>query len=393
MKKLLFISPNLGSGGGEKSLLTLLTLIDYSEYEVDLLLFNRTGLFLEMLPKQVNVIVPSGEYGVLCSGFKSGMLSWLKRGKLSLMVERMLYAAELRKKLPPLAAGQQAWNHLKKFFPAPEKHYDAAIAYLEGNPLYYCIDCVDADKKILYIHSYYPHLGLDADFDRKYFEQASSVVTVSEVCADAIRETFPGVSSKVKVVYNIVSPRLIRQSVSLGKGFDDGFEGKRLLTVARLCDHKGVDIGLEACSILAEKGFNFRWYVIGRGEQEEMLRRRIAELKLEDRFVLLGEKSNPYEYTGRCDIYVQPSRLEGKSIAIDEAKALALPIVTTAYPTVADQIEDGVTGLVAQIDPASIAASIERLLCSEELCRELSDNLGKVKVGNEEEINNFYSLL
>jgi glycosyltransferase involved in cell wall biosynthesis len=60
---------------------------------------------------------------------------------------------------------------------------------------------------------------------------------------------------------------------------------------------------------------------------------------------MLGEKANPYPYINQCDIYVQTSRYEGKSIAIDEAKCLLKPIVVTNFPTVFDQSVTELTGL------------------------------------------------
>lgn len=119
----------------------------------------------------------------------------------------------------------------------------------------------------------------------------------------------------------------------------------------------------------------------------------IANRSLEDKFILLGEKSNPYPYIKGCDIYVQPSYYEGKSIAIDEAKAFAKPIVCTSFPTVYDQLKDGETAVLAEINAQSIAQKIEVLLNDEALCDTLSENLKKEKIGNEEEIDKFYNLL
>ena len=107
----------------------------------------------------------------------------------------------------------------------------------------------------------------------------------------------------------------------------------------------------------------------------------------------MGEKANPYPYIKNCDIYVQPSYFEGKSIAVDEAKIFAKPIVCTKFPTVYDQLTDGETALLAEINAGSIAEKIETLLNSEELCKSLSENLKKEKAGNEEEIDKFYALL
>ena len=55
-KKLLFVTGNLVAGGAEKSLISLLSSLDYSRVEVDLLLFDRRGLFLPLVPSQVNLL-------------------------------------------------------------------------------------------------------------------------------------------------------------------------------------------------------------------------------------------------------------------------------------------------------------------------------------------------
>ena len=151
-------------------------------------------------------------------------------------------------------------------------------------------------------------------------------------------------------------------------------------------------MAVSAAKILSDKGYDFKWFAIGKGQLEDQIKEQIKSLGLEEKFILLGERANPYPYTKNCDIYVQPSYFEGKSIAIDEAKIFAKPIVCTSFPTVYDQLTDGETALLAEINAESIAEKIEVLLNSDELCRTLSDNLKKEKAGNEEEIDKFYAL-
>ena len=62
---------------------------------------------------------------------------------------------------------------------------------------------------------------------------------------------------------------------------------------------------------------------------------------------------------------MQPSRYEGKSIVLDEAKILCKPIVVTNYTTVVDSITDGVNGRIVQFDPNEIANGILELLNSD----------------------------
>ncbi len=113
-----------------------------------------------------------------------------------------------------------------------------------------------------------------------------------------------------------------------------------MLTIARLSAEKGVDLALETCEALLREGIRVKWFMIGDGPDKAVLTARIRERGLENAFVLLGRTHNPYKYLAHCDVYVQPSRYEGKSIALEEAKLLAKPIVATAFSTVRDQLED-----------------------------------------------------
>ena len=387
-KQLLFIMPDLGSGGAEKALTTLLNLFDYEAYDVDLFLFRRQGLFLPNVPPQVNVTDGGKDYELFDGSASACIKSSIKKLNFSLAANRIKYIAALK-------SGNKTatWGCIKKVLSRTDKHYDVAVAYLEGNSIYYCVDCVDADVKIGYIHNDYNGLGLDKNFDRPYFEKLDYLVSVSEECVNVLKENFPHLKDKIRLMFNIVSPTVLK---SLGNDNAEEYKNtkaKKLLTVGRFSSQKGYDMAVAAADILNRKGYDFRWFAIGKGQLEEQIKEQIKSLGLEEIFILLGEKSNPYPYINNCDIYVQPSYFEGKSIAIDEAKIFAKPIVCTSFPTVYDQLTDGETALLAEINAESIAAKIEMLLKDDSLCKTLSDNLKKEKAGNEEEIDKFYQLL
>lgn len=386
-KQLLFIMPKLGSGGAEKALVTLLNLFDYDKYDVDLMLFRREGLFLPDVPEEVNIIDGGKEYELFDGSAFACIKSSVKKMKFSFALNRIKYANALK-------SGDKSavWNCIKKAVCKPQKHYDVAIAYLEGNSIYYCVDCIDADKKIGYIHNDYNGLGLDKNFDRLFFEKLDYLVTVSDECANVLRKTFPEIKAKVRMLENLVSPTLL-QSLSEKPAAEYKADTKNILTVGRFSPQKGYDLAIAATEILAEKGYDFKWFSIGKGELQNEIEHKIKEKKLEEKFILLGERANPYPYIKNCDIYVQSSYFEGKSIAIDEAKIFAKPIVCTSFPTVYDQLADGETALLAEINAESIAEKIEILLNDESLCKNLSENLKKEKAGNEKEIDKFYQLL
>ena len=118
----------------------------------------------------------------------------------------------------------------------------------------------------------------------------------------------------------------------------------KLLSIGRFTHAKNYDnVPDIARRIVADHGIDdLRWYIIGFGGDEQLIRRNIDRAGMQEHVVLLGKKSNPYPYIKACDLYVQPSRYEGKSVTVREAQILCKPVVVTNYPTAHSQINDGV---------------------------------------------------
>ena len=152
-------------------------------------------------------------------------------------------------------------------------------------------------------------------------------------------------------------------------------------------------MAIEACRLLVDKGIEIAWYVIGEGEERQRLERMIADYGLQRHFILLGLKDNPYPYVKQADIYVQPSRFEGKSIAIDEAKILQKPIVVTSFSTAADQITHERNGLIVEMSAEAVADGIERFVKDDSLRSRCVAALRAEPLGTEHEIEKLYELL
>ena len=125
----------------------------------------------------------------------------------------------------------------------------------------------------------------------------------------------------------------------------------------------------------------------------EALEKQIEEYALRDSFILEGLTDNPYPYMKASDVVVQPSRWEGKSLVLDEAKILGKAIVVTDYTSVSDQIRDGVTGIVTGMEPEQIAQGIERVLSDTGLRRDLEENCRSEKGDWVESLNTFYKMI
>ncbi len=389
-KRILFVLPSLCSGGAEKSLVTLLREMDREKYEIELFLFRREGLFLPLVPKDVRVSDGGEVYRLFDASIGAGVRGLLRMGKPLLALRRVLYGVSLR--LPRALQMRLSWPLLRGALPQ-KGGYDAAVGYLEDTATYYTVDCVQAKRKISFLHTDYDRIRDRAALDAKYYRRVDCLAGVSALCTRRAEETFPFLRGRTVTIENLLSADMIREMAALPPSRP--IEGAPIiLTVGRMAPPKGIDLAVEACANLVQRGFNdLRWYHIGAGELGAQIRAQIASLDMQNHFILLGEQSNPYAFISRCDVYVQPSRFEGKSIAIDEAKCLCKPIVTTDFGTVRDQIHDGIDGIVTQMTGIAIADAVQTLVENPAKARALSDALRAEHAGNPEEIKKLYAIL
>ncbi|WOC33548.1 MULTISPECIES: glycosyltransferase [Caproicibacterium] len=390
-KRILFINYSLHSGGIEKSLVTLLSLFDYSTYDVDLQLFANDGLFLPRVPKQVHLLPPLFPQAYKRNIRQALPLLLKQKQPLTALCRTGVTLAGLRGTMGERLV--KMWKVERHFVRKNTKPYDAAVAFMEGQPIYYCVENVQAKRKIGFIHGDYTAMGLNRAFDEPYLTKLNAVCTVSESCRDALVRTFPALAEKFHVQYNLLSPPFLQKLAEEPLAVSDSYQGLRVLTIARLSQQKGLDLAIPAIRALRRKGLQFRWYIIGIGPEKEALQAQIQEYGLTEDIVFLGEQGNPYPFVKACDVYLQPSRFEGKSIAVDEAMALCKPILLTDFSTAKDQITDGETGLIVPMNPQGIAEGLERLLTDAALRGKLEQTLSEMDSSNVEEIQKLYALL
>ena len=114
---------------------------------------------------------------------------------------------------------------------------------------------------------------------------------------------------------------------------------------------------------------------------------------MENHVVILGKRDNPYPYIKACDIYVQPSRYEGKSVTVREAQMLCKPVVVTNYPTASSQIKNGVDGIIVPMDNDGCAKGLAKVILDKDMQKRLTDYLKTHDYGNESEVEKIYQLL
>lgn len=388
MKKILIVIHDMRIGGAQKSLLSFLQSLaaqgGCAAYDVHVLPLNPRGEFLAQIPEGITVDMPDNTLRWLGQHMSRELL--VKHFSLRGLVGEALWVLRKLLRLFPkgLNLSQRVWHSWRRLIPAHRERFDAAIAYMDGTPGYYVMDKVQADKKVLWLHSDYQKQAYDPAFDEGYYRDCDAIVTVSEECRETIRRAHPAQGGKMHVLENISSYVMVKaRSEEAGAEEFDGTAGAKLLSVGRLHVQKGMDIAIDAARCLKERGFAFRWLIAGEGSERPSLERKIAEYGLENHVFLLGSRSNPYVYMTKCDILIQPSRIEGKSIVLDEAKMLCKPIVVTNYPTVGDSVSHGETGWVVEMTGEAIAEGVLRLWEDAPLREGIVRRLESLPKGNE----------
>ncbi|MBQ5746593.1 MAG: glycosyltransferase, partial [Clostridia bacterium] len=364
-QKILFIGITMNCAGSEKSFLSFVNTLDFSKFDVDLILAKKEGLFLQSIPKEVNVI-EMGHFGEL---FKLSAKNAIPLIWNTYIKKNPLYAFDILPYFIPLVLfkkkrvriATKMWLHLMKKMKPIEKEYDIAVAYWGDRTMFYMIDKVCAKKKITWLHFDYSFPKRDNDIYLPYFEKCDAIINVSTAVDDALKRELPSLSEKCLVIENITNPDLIEKMSKEGDTFSDDFDGTRILTIGRIADQKGYDLAIPALKKIIDEGYKVRWYVLGASDEDygAYIEGLVKESGLEESFIFLGTTPNPYRYLADCDIYAQPSRYEGKPISVEEAKIMKKPILASRYLSAGEQLEEGVLGHLCDISTDGIYSALK----------------------------------
>ena len=392
MKKRLFIAIQyLEIGGAERSLIGLLNAIDYTRYEVDLFVYDHRGEFMPLIPKAVRLLPEIKEYAAINRPIKD----IVKEGQISIAIARIFakiqYTIYHKIHRPKEGSGifQYVADCVTPFLPSLKKYgtYDLAISFLTPHNI--VRDKVKAQQKIAWIHTDYSTISVHAEKELPVWKSFDRIMAVSEGVRKTFLQTFPTLADKVEVMENILSPAFVQEQADMQEVTDEmpTIEGElRFCSVGRYTSAKNFDNVPFICRMLVEKGLKFKWYIIGYGGDEALIKRNIQQAGMEQVCILLGKKSNPYPYMKACDIYIQPSRFEGKAVTVREAQILGKPVVITRFATSSAQLTEQVDGIIVPMDNEGAAEGIYAFAQNPTLQQQIIAYLQSHDYGNESEI-------
>lgn len=392
---ILIFSQAMELGGVERSLLGSLDSIDYDRYDVDLFLMRHNGELMSYLNPKAKLLPEIPQYASLAVP----MASLIKSGQFGVLCGRLQgkFAAQRFDKQhlndkPSVAALTYSHKYTLRSMPQiSDKTYDLAISFL--TPHYFARERVKAKKYAAWIHTDYTALSFDRDTELAMWGKYDAICSVSEQASKSFQTAFPELAGKVQTIENVLPRELICRQAEESQTDMPSDGSIVLLSVGRFCDAKNFDNVPDICRHIVADDLDVKWYLIGYGGDELLIRQKIAEAGMEKRVIILGKKENPYPYMRTCNLYVQPSRYEGKAVTVREAQLLGKPVVITDYATSDSQLEDGVDGVIVPMDNAGCAAGIAALLRDPARMQQLSENCAKRDYTNSAEAEKIYALM
>ena len=305
MQRIIFGITGLTLGGAERVLVDIANELS-SKYDITIFTLYGKGEFEKELLENVKLI------NMLDKSFNE--LTRIEKIKISLKLI-------LNKK-----------SIYKKYI---DNGYDTEVAFLEG-PITRLFSVKNKKvNKIAWVHNDIGQVfgatfkaKIKQKLDKNCYSQYNTIVFVSNDNKEQFEDVYNLNINKMVIPNYISSKRVLEKAEA---NFENIFKEDEInfLTVARLTKQKAIDRLIKVHSKLIDDGYNHKFYCIGDGPEKDNLKDLINKYNVQDSFILLGKKDNPYPYIKNCDIFTLLSNYEGFPMTILESKILNKPILIT----------------------------------------------------------------
>ncbi|OGP76982.1 MAG: hypothetical protein A2W09_06125 [Deltaproteobacteria bacterium RBG_16_50_11] len=339
MKKIFFVIPTMGGGGAERVFLNILKNIDRQKFHPTLVLFEKKGEYLDLVPDDIPIF-----------SLKGIDVKWKIFGTVFM---------RLAKKLAKLMV---------------EERPDIILSFMwYTNFIALVSRWISGIRVPIAISERYSlsksNEGLIEEYIRRviikyFYKYADLIIVNSEEMKSQLNNMYNIPQRKILVIYNPVD---IDSIMTLSKENDDeevNNEIPIIIGMGRLTPQKGFSYLIKAIYILDTHSIRCKLCILGDGQEKENLKKLTLELGIQDRVEFLGFKKNPYKYISCSNIFVLSSLYEGFPNAVLEAMILGIPVISTRCPTGPEEIiVDGVNGvLVNPGNEKELADAIRDLL-------------------------------
>lgn len=369
-KKILFVVDNLKLGGVTKVLTNLLKRLDYSKYDVDLLVLHFYNDMNIEIPENVNILS-----GSKClASVDENISKLIKEMNIFKIIKKVLFSFEIKSGLIKNKINKDRKINLSE-------KYDVEIAFGDGFPYFY-VAYGNSDKKIAWMHSDV----LVKDYSARYYKRMKKVlskmtfgVAVSDKVGESYKKKYD--VQNVEIINNIIDDEEIleKSKIDVEIPWDD--KKMNFLSVGRLDYSKNYDMLLRVSKRLIDDGFNFRVFIIGDGEEKETLEEMISKLEMKDNFILLGRKDNPYPYMKNADMFLLSSRFEGLPTVVIESLILHVPCLATDVAGIHQILNESI-GIVSDNNEEDFYLKFRGILLQKNKIDNMKKNLSDYQYDN-----------
>ncbi|WP_294284057.1 glycosyltransferase [uncultured Chryseobacterium sp.] len=352
--KVLFRHRSMEMGGVEKVMLSLLDNLDREKFELTVCLNINQGELRDEFPEHVRkVSLTPGKEDLS----KNRILQKIQ------LVRRNLRLRQIQKQ--PAIADQLLGER-----------YDIEIGMTYGDFPAVLNSTNKHSKKIGWFHSEInlPKLQPLVPGILKNFPEFDQMIYCSQKIKDMMHQYYPDLQyPPEEVIINAIPVNEIRKKA--GEPIADLPQGPVFVSIGRLHSRKGYHKLIEAHAKLIREGFHHSVIVVGDGEEFRNLKQQITDKKVEDTFVLAGNKMNPYPYVKNADYFILPSESEAWPLVIAEALILRKPVIATRTGDIPAMIDHGKTGYLINYETDEMYSSMKKFLTEPEFIAEIKKNL------------------
>ena len=331
-KKILFVIPEYSHGGTNKSLESLLSAIDEKRYEISIFcLYEDGGVYYKNIFKPYIIaksllyvlahdnVITRKVMGVAMKLFKNLSFNWLYRYEANRL------------------------QHKYKF--------DTVIAFQEGSATQFVSLINYPVNRIAWVHCDYANrfAAIEKKSELSLYCLYNHIVSVSYSAVHSFNSIYPELKDRTKCIYNLIDRSYILRQSSQDVNFEKQGNCFNLISVGRFVAVK--QFGLipqivQKLKLLTKK--SFCWYIVGDGNERNMVESVISSMGLDKNIKILGAKDNPYPYFKQSDLYVCTSLSESFSYTIAESKTLHVPVLTNDFP-VANEVVSPNEGWICNV--------------------------------------------
>lgn len=358
-RKILFFINALNRGGAEVALINFLNNLDYKKYEVDLLVYEKESEL--SVENDVNKKVSLKRFSR-----KTTNANWIWK-KLCHLIHKQKMTDYY----------QYAGYDLFKW--GLTHYYDIAICYGEWFPNYFIAEALKARKKVFWIHNDLSK-SIYLENSQRFVNGFDLLIFPSKSAQDSSLKKMRILNKKSVVVPYIFNFKKIRNLSQQKIDLENEKNKFLIVTVANFRKQKNYHRCLKVAHLLKQSRKNFRWLAVGQVVDEELFedwKRLRKKLKLENDFLFLGPKDNPYPYIKKANLFALLSDYEGKPLVVSEAKFLNIPVMATKTSGTIELIDSGNNGLLVDFNEDDIFQLMVNVIDNKNILNKIKINLKK----------------